>query len=371
MRRVSFFGGLLLGLFVIAGDRAAATNNVAAPAAVTSAEDSQNYDVKRFLEEAPPLRKVVYGIDASTFLKVGESEEDAALKKGQFVHYEGAWQPDTFYNRILDDMPGREFSNESKGAVAGSSSDGLYWSLGYNLKEGVISSASEKDSTALKSHSGARAHTAFQKLNGVRSLWINYLIPGSLYWVDKDHFEGKIEGPEEEVGNNEEDKILSGRITDRDAKGRPTKMEYGWPALKGEGEIWKQFIYSKPVGKTGLPNIIVNEMKYILPSGASHTFYITNILVDMDIGKAPLEGAGYSPGMFLLADGTNTPDPIVLYQANQKTFIVDDSGLTPQPEENKPWEPASSRWLGVTVVCAILIILFLWISRKTFLRKGK
>jgi hypothetical protein len=45
------------------------------------------------------------------------------------------------------------------------------------------------------------------------------------------------EGPE--IGTSESDKVLTGRITDRDAEGRPTKMEYGWPALKGEGEIWK------------------------------------------------------------------------------------------------------------------------------------
>lgn len=357
--------GLLLGLFVIAGDRAAATNSaVAAPAA-----DSQDYDVTRFLEEAPHLRRVVYGIDASTFLKAGESAEDAALKKGQFVHYEGAWQPDTFYNRILDDMPGREFSNESKGAVAGFSLGGLYWDIDYSIPKGAVSTARKTDTEVLKSHAGHRANMGEERLKGVRTLWVNGLVPGSLRWIDEDHFQAVAEGPQ--VGTSESDKVLTGRITERDADGRPTKMEYGWPALKGEGEIWKQFIYSKPVGKTELPNIIVNEMKYILPSGASHTFYITNILVDMDIGKAPLEGAGYSPGMFLLADGTNTPDPIVLHQSNQKTFIVDDSGLTPLPEENKPWEPASSRWLEIAAVCAVLIILFIWISRKTFLKKDK
>jgi hypothetical protein len=153
---------------------------VAAPAAVTSAEDSQNYDVKRFLEEAPPLRKVVYGIDASTFLKAGESEEDAALKKGLFVHYEGAWQPDTFYNRILDDMPGREFSNESKGAVAGSSSDGLHWDVDYSIPKGAVSTAKKTEPEVLKTHAGQRANTGEIRLRGVRTLWINSLVPGSL-----------------------------------------------------------------------------------------------------------------------------------------------------------------------------------------------
>ncbi|MCK9315017.1 MAG: hypothetical protein M0Q48_02590 [Verrucomicrobia bacterium] len=369
MKLIKIFLGLLLGLFVIAGDRANATNNVAAPAAVTSAEDSQNYDVKRFLEEAPPLRKVVYGIDASTFLKVGESEEDAALKKGQFVHYEGAWQPDTFYNRIMDDMPGREFSNESKGAVAGFSLGGLYWDIDYSIPEGAVSTAKKTEPEVLKTHAGQRANTGEIRLRGVRTLWINSLLPGSLRWIDEDHFQGVAEGPE--IGTSESDKVLTGRITDRDTDGRPTKMEYGWPALKGKGEIWKHFIYSKPVGKTRLPNIIVNEMKYLLSSGESHTFYITNMLADIDIGKATLEGAGYTPSMFLLAEGTNTPDPIVLHQANQETFVVDDSSLTPLPEENKPWEFSSYSWMEIAAVCAILIILFIWISRKTFLRKGK
>ncbi|NCC61540.1 MAG: hypothetical protein EOM12_11495 [Verrucomicrobiae bacterium] len=369
MRRVSFFGGLLLGLFVVAGDRAAATNNVAAPAAVTSAEDSQDYDVKRFLEEAPQLRKVVYGIDASTFLKVGESEEDAALKKGQFVHYEGAWQPDTFYNRILDDMPGREFSNQPKGAVAGSSSDGLFWSLGYNLKEGVISSASEEDSTALKSHSGARAHTAFQKLNGVRSLWINYLIPGSLYWVDKDHFEGKIEGPEEEVGNNEEDKILSGRITARDAEGRPTKIEYGWPAMKRKAEFWKEFIYSESVGNTKLPNIVVNGLK-ILALENPVSISTTNVLLDIEIGTEEAGPKGYVPDMFLATIGTNPTNPVILFESNNVVYRVGKNGLAPLP---KPEDFIYQRpkWWGVTLVVLILLTPFIWISRKTFLRKGK
>lgn len=37
----------------------------------------EDYDVRRFLEEAPPLKKVVYGIDATTFLGVRESEKEA------------------------------------------------------------------------------------------------------------------------------------------------------------------------------------------------------------------------------------------------------------------------------------------------------
>ena len=346
---------------------AATTNNVAAPAAAAPTADSQDYDVKRFLEEAPPLRKVVYGIDASTFLKVGESEEDAALKKGQFVHYEGAWQPDTFYNRILDDMPGREFSNESKGAVAGSSSDGLYWSLGYNLKEGVISSASEEDSTALKSHSGARAHTALQKLNGVRSLWINYLIPGSLYWVDKDHFEGKIEGPEEEVGNNEEDKILSGRITARDAEGRPTKIEYGWPAMKGQAEFWKEFIYSEPVGNTKLPNIVVNGIN-ILALENPVSISTTNVLLDIEIGTEDAGPKGYVPGMFLTTIGTNIPNPVILFESNNVVYRVEKNGLAPLPKPGGFNFQRPKLW-GVILVVLILLTPFLWIFRKNFRRQ--
>ncbi len=359
--------GILTAIFMALATEAATTNTAAAPAAAAPTADSQDYDVKRFLEEAPPLRKVFYGIDASTFLKVGESEEDAALKKGQFVHYEGAWQPDTFYNRILDDMPGREFSNESKGAVAGSSLGGLYWDIEYFNPEGAVSTAKKTDSEVLKSHAGQRANTGETRLRGVRTLWINCLVPGTLRWIDEDHFQGEAEGPE--IGTSESDKVLSGRITARDAEGRPTKIEYGWPALKGKGEIWKQFIYSKPVGKTQLPNIIVSEMKYILPAGASQTFYITNMLVELDIGKATLEGAGYSPSMFLLADGTNTPSPIVLHQAKGETFLVDDSGLTPLPEENRPWESTSYKWLGLALVCAILLTPFLWKFKTKFLEK--
>lgn len=359
--------GILTGIFMAIATEAATTNTAAAPAAAAPTADSQDYDVKRFLEEAPPLRKVIYGIDASTFLKVGESEEDAALKKGQFVHYEGAWQPDTFYNRILDDMPGREFSNESKGAVAGSSLDGLYWSLGYNLKEGVISSASEEDSTALKSHSGARAHTALQKLNGVRSLWINYLIPGLLYWVDKDHFEGRIEGPEEEVGNNEEDKILSGRITARDAEGRPTKIEYGWPAMKGQAEFWKEFIYSEPVGNTKLPNIVVNGIK-ILALENPVSISTTNVLLDIEIGTEDAGPKGYVPGMFLTAIGTNQPDPVILFESNNVVYSVKKDGLVPllKPEDVYYQRP---NWWAVTLVVLILLTPFLWIFRKNFRRK--
>lgn len=363
--KVKILEGLLTCILALATTGAGSTNNVAAPAAAAPIVDSQDYDVKRFLEEAPPLRKVFYGIDASTFLKVGESEEDAALKKGQFVHYEGAWQPDTFYNRILDDMPGREFSNESKGAVAGSSLGGLYWDIEYFNPEGAVSTAKKTDSEVLKSHAGQRANTGETRLRGVRTLWINCLVPGTLRWIDEDHFQGEAEGPE--IGTSESDKVLSGRITTRDAEGRPTKIEYGWPALKGKGEIWKQFIYSEPVGNTKLPNIVVNGIK-ILALENPVSISTTNVLLDIEIGTEDAGPKGYVPGMFLTAIGTNQPDPVILFESNNVVYSVKKDGLVPllKPEDVYYQRP---NWWAVTLVVLILLTPFLWIFRKNFRRK--
>ena len=112
---------LALLRYSLGGNRPSQTDHITSPTQNnTSAEYIQeNYDLRRFLEEAPPLRKVVYGIDATTYYSSKDTEEIRKAKKGKHVFYEGSWQPNTFYDKILDDLPGREFAIEHKGFVVG------------------------------------------------------------------------------------------------------------------------------------------------------------------------------------------------------------------------------------------------------------
>ena len=154
----------------------------------------ENYDVRRFLEEAPPLRKIVYGLDASFYLRKGESEEDIEAKKGAFVHYEGAWQPGTFYNRVLHDMPGAEYDlGGAERTVVGSNLEGNDWILNYPdyLPQGRI--CFTDGTNGVGSYSGQQSEMGRSRLDRVRSLWINCMVPGTLSWIDENHFRARAQ----------------------------------------------------------------------------------------------------------------------------------------------------------------------------------
>jgi hypothetical protein len=315
MRRVSFFGGLLLGLFVIAGDRAAATNNVAAPAAVGFAEDSQDYDVKRFLEEAPHLRKIIYGIDARNYIDVNEPANTHQARKG-FVCYEGAFQPETFYLRTIGARPEQKPPGIDIGSTAGASSDGINWTVDMQRPEGLVYTSNRKDETSAESHSGGLANLSYGDLNRARSLWINGLVPGSVRWIDENRFEGKASGSERVYGTNESERVIYGEIAEYDESGRPTKIKYRWPAMREGIEVWNDFLYTEPVGKTKLPNIIAKASARILTDGKKDIRFSTNILLNIDIGITNAGDSGYVPKMFLEMD-KSTPmwymSPIMLF----------------------------------------------------------
>lgn len=322
----------------------------------------ENYDVRRFLEEAPPLRKVVYGLDASFYSRKGESEKDIEAKKGSFVHYEGAWQPGTFYNRVLCDMPGWEHEGGTKGTVAGSNLEGKDWVLDYPdyLPQGMICFTDKTNGVV--SRSGQWAEMGRSRLDCVRSLWINCMVPGTLNWIDENQFRARAQSVAAAGATSNTVVYITGEITARDTEGRPTRLEYRWPTL--QSQLWNEFIYSKPVSGTKLPNVVVGGARRLTPEGEEYISYTTNILLSVDIGIEDGYPQGYNPGMFMISKGTNFPAPHILYQSNGVNFIVDDTGISPTPEEFRPWEESWSKRLTLVGIVLILLVPFFWVSRK-------
>ncbi len=342
----------------------------------------ENYDVRRFLEEAPPLRKVVYGDDATTYhhadyisdkndtnkmIKVKKTAEDLKPKTG-FVHYEGAWQPGTFYNRVLCDMPGWEHEGGTKGTVAGSILVGHDWVLDYPdyLPQGMICFTDKTNGVV--SRSGQWAEMGRSRLDCVRSLWINCMVPGTLNWIDENQFRARAQSVAAAGATSNTVVYITGEITARDTEGRPTRLEYRWPTF--QGRLWKEFIYSKPVSGTKLPNVVVGGARRLTPEGEEYISYTTNILLSVDIGIEDGYPQGYNPGMFMISKGTNFPAPHILYQSNGVNFIVDDTGISPTPEEFRPWEHFWSRRLTLVAVLLMLLIPFFW-KYKIYLQKEK
>lgn len=342
----------------------------------------ENYDVRRFLEEAPPLRKVVYGDDATTYhhadyisdkndtnkmIKVKKTAEDLKPKTG-FVHYEGAWQPGTFYNRVLCDMPGWEHEGGTKGTVAGSNLEGKDWVLDYPdyLPQGMICFTDKTNGVV--SRSGQWAEMGRSRLDCVRSLWINCMVPGTLNWIDENQFRARAQSVAAAGATSNTVVYITGEITARDTEGRPTRLEYRWPTF--QGRLWKEFIYSKPVSGTKLPNVVVGGARRLTPEGEEYISYTTNILLSVDIGIEDGYPQGYNPGMFMISKGTNFPAPHILYQSNGVNFIVDDTGISPTPEEFRPWEHFWSRRLTLVAVLLMLLIPFFW-KYKIYLQKEK
>ncbi|NCC61523.1 MAG: hypothetical protein EOM12_11405 [Verrucomicrobiae bacterium] len=330
----------------------------------------ENYDVRRFLEEAPPLRKVVYGLDACLFYTVGESEEDIEAKKGSFVHYEGAWQPGTFYNRVLHDMPGAEYdSGGTERTVVGSNLEGKDWILNYPdyLPQGRI--CFTDGTNGVGSYSRQQSEMGRSRLDRVRSLWINGMVPGTLNWIDENRFRAHAGSVAAAGAPSNTVVYVTGEITARDAEGRPIRLEYRWPTL--QGQLWKEFIYSKPVGGTKLPNVVVGGSKRTLPDGEEYISYTTNMLLSMDIGVEDRYPQGYNPGMFMISKGTNSLPPHILYESNRVSFIVDDTGISPTPEEFRPWEHSWSRRLTLVAVLLMLLIPFFWKYKIYFQKENR
>ncbi|MGI6345877.1 MAG: hypothetical protein ACOX2U_01915 [Limisphaerales bacterium] len=329
----------------------------------------ENYDVRRFLEEAPPLRKIVYGLDASFYLRKGESEEDIEAKKGAFVHYEGAWQPGTFYNRVLHDMPGAEYDlGGAERTVVGSNLEGNDWILNYPdyLPQGRI--CFTDGTNGVGSYSGQQSEMGRSRLDRVRSLWINCMVPGTLSWIDENHFRARAQSVAAAGAPSNTVVYVTGEITARDTEGRPTRLEYGWPTL--QSQLWNEFIYSKPVGGTKLPNVVVGGSKRTLPDGEEYISYTTNMLLSVDIGVEDRYPQGYNPGMFIISKGTNSLPPHILYESNRVNFIVDNSGISPTPEEFRPWEHSWSKRLILVLIVLILLVPVFLVLRK-FMFVGK
>lgn len=301
---------------------AASQNNITSPTQNNTSTEyiQENYDLRRFLEEAPPLRKVVYGIDATTYYSNTDTRKTRKAKKGKQVFYEGSLQENTFYNKLRDDLPGSEFDPSSEGNTVGCNANGVYWDIHYYWPQGIISTAEKNQPTEESSYAESRAKMGKGKLDRARNLWINCLIPGTLKWIDDNHFQAQADPAI--AGASDEERILTGTVTKRDEQGRPTKIEYQWPAILDKGEIWNEYIYSEPVGKTKLPNIMVQGIKYNLLPFFSKTVYTTNILAYVEIGTANNSSLGYTPSMFFKKNPDIVTPPYIQHQSNDVTYEV-------------------------------------------------
>jgi hypothetical protein len=329
------------------------------------------------------LRKVVYGNDATTYhhadyisdkndtnkmIKVKKTAEDLKPKTG-YVHYEGAWQPGTFYNRVLHDMPGAEYDpGGTERTVVGSNLEGNDWILNYPdyFPQGRI--IFTDGTNGVGSYSRQQSEMGRSSLDCVRSLWINCMVPGTLNWIDENQFRARAQSVAAAGATSNTVVYITGEITARDTEGRPTRLEYRWPTF--QGRLWKEFIYSKPVSGTKLPNVVVGGARRLTPEGEEYISYTTNILLSVDIGIEDGYPQGYNPGMFMISKGTNFPAPHILYQSNGVNFIVDDTGISPTPEEFRPWEHFWSRRLTLVAVLLMLLIPFFW-KYKIYLQKEK
>ncbi len=368
----------LKSIAILINPTAHQTNTSSASQTSSTNYIQENYDVRRFLEEAPPLRKVVYGNDATTYhhadyisdkndtnkmIKVKKTAEDLKPKTG-YVHYEGAWQPGTFYNRVLHDMPGAEYDpGGTERTVVGSNLEGNDWILNYPdyFPQGRI--IFTDGTNGVGSYSRQQSEMGRSSLDCVRSLWINCMVPGTLNWIDENHFRARAQSVAAAGATSNTVVYVKGEITARDTEGRPTRLEYRWPTF--QGRLWKEFIYSKPVSGTKLPNVVVGGARFLLPEGEEHISYTTNILLGVDIGVEDRYPQGYNPGMFMISKGTNSLPPHILYESNRVSFIVDDTGISPTPEEFRPWEHSWNKRLILVAVVLILLVPIFLVSRKS------
>lgn len=261
-------------------------------------------------------------------------------------------------------MPGSQYSGKKRRFVTGCGAD-MYWTLDYNsIPQGVIATSEKDNTNANSKYVSEPAKMFLMAINCARSLWINGLVPGTLCWVDEDHFEAKADGPVEDNGADESKKVILGEITEKDSLNRPVKIKFICPALKGSPKFEHTYLYLSPVGKTKLPNLIVRRKDKFVGNDILTTFY-TNTLVDIDIGISDLGLEGYVPGMFLESGKTNTAalQPMVVFIAKDGSrHIVEegrsrkmpDNPITPDQLQLKPY-----RW-KLLFACILLLIPILW-----------
>ena len=171
------------------------------------------------------------------------------------------------------------------------------------------------------------------------------------------------------IGTNESERIIFGEIAEYDELGRPTKLKYRWPAMREGVEVWNDSLYTEPVGKTKLPNIIVNSSARMLADGKKGGRFYTNILLDIDIGTTSVGDNGYIPKMFLEMDKST---PYVVYESNHVIYKVEKDGLTRFPDEERGRTVSlKSKLLGITLIVCLILFPFLLKFGKTLLIKNK
>jgi len=326
--------------------------------------DLQNYSVERFLQEAPPLIKMIYAEDPSTYGVDGRTFTN-------HVYYEAAWQPPSFYVRRLTNLIDAGVDYTFYLQVVGASRDGNPWVVdqaptGQTGLEQVVWLTSQSNNRPEQGVAKNAADGALLRLQRARGLWMHLLQPGSLRWIDSNRFEAKASIPPGLTTPHESNCILSGRIVARDEEGRPTRIEYncfGFPML---GDMSLEFIYQEPVGDTKLPSIIISTIDYFPPKRAKQSIRTTNLLKYVKVGIDPtIASNGYVPDIFV-----DPKKPLeVLITSNGVNYRVEGSNWTPiDKPPPKPERFASAhkglRFMFIVTFFALSIVFFHFLVRK-------
>jgi|GEM_PF-3807226 len=326
--------------------------------------NDQDYGVERFLQEAPPLIKMIYAEDPSTYGVDGRTFTN-------HVYYEAAWQPPSFYVRRLTNLIDAGVDYTFYLRVVGASRDGNPWVVdqaptGQTGLEQVVWLTSQSNNRPEQGVAKSAADDALLRLQRARGLWMHLLQPGSLRWIDSNRFEAKARIPPGLTTPHENNCILSGRIVARDEEGRPTRIEYncfGFPML---GDMSLEFIYQEPVGDTKLPSIIISTIDYFPPKRAKQSIRTTNLLKYVKVGIDPtIASNGYVPDIFV-----DPKKPLeVLITSNGVNYRVEGSNWTPiDKPPPKPERFASAhkglRFMFIVTFFALSIVFFHFLVRK-------
>ena len=323
-------------------------------------DESKGCDVRKFLQDAPPLKKIVFGISGDRFSANGKALDG-------YVYFEAAYQQNTFYVRHLTNAPGQPKAFLMPGKTAGCTADGTLWNIDWNVPGGIITSARLDDPSYKTSSAWHSSELLRGQLTEIRSLGMHLLRLGTLRWLDERRFEAEADLPEGIPLVAGAKPLITGEIASTDEKGRPTRIEWACPALAAVSKMWIEFQYKKAVGNTDLPNLILASIQ---PTGVfahasgpiTHSFILEHVEVGTDISLA----GGYAPGQFI-SSSTNAPKPYLLVESNTVTYQY-DGGHWREIKPGSGRGPSQSRSKTIVsyffVTAAILGGVFLFLFKK-------
>lgn len=178
------------------------------------------------------------------------------------------------------------------------------------------------------------------------------LKPGTLKWLDANRFEGEVDFlPNAKV---------RGRIDTTDDHGRILKLGYAWDGQPPETTCLVEYGYSRPVGETDLPNLIITVLRLGDKRDAREE-RLTNTLEHVEIGTAALGATGYTPDDFLTA-GFAIPYLVVYSNALPYSYRDGFWVQANPPLRARYWHLLAQRWLTLlgAVGAWLLVPFVIW-----------